>query len=322
MTIWKRKRVGLALGGGGVRGFSHIGVLKALEQEAITIDLIAGTSAGALIGGAYAGGLSPREIQRRVETYLNSPAFKNSSLHSLGSALQPRKRSLREEASLYLRNRYLMIRSFFRPAVLPIEDFQSLVEYFIADIAIEDTRIPFIPVSTDLITGEKIVFTTGSLRKAVLASCAVPGAVEPIKQGEWLLADGGITSLVPVHTVKQAGVDVVIAVVVSRSIQTSAVFSTAQDVFQRAGEIAADKLEAIELKDADVIIRPDVGDLHWMDFSRARELIRAGEVAAQSSLPKIRQSLPLPHRLRRLAKGFSLFRRKIAGAEKSDPPND
>jgi len=126
--------------------------------------------------------------------------------------------------------------------------------------------------------------------------------VEPIRQGEWLLADGGITSLVPVHAVKQADVDVVIAVVVDRDARGAPVFETAQDIFQRAGEIAADKLEAIELQDADVIIRPEVGDLHWMDFSRSRDLIHAGEVAARASLARIHQALPLPRRLARLAR--------------------
>ena len=302
MMKWTGKRVGLALGGGGVRGFSHIGVLKVLEQEDVGIDLIAGTSAGALIGGAYASGLSPREIHRRVESYLQSPAFKNSALQALGSTVNPRKKNALEKASHLLRTRYLMVRALFHPAILPSVEFQSLVDYFIADINIEDTRIPFLAVTTDLISGERVVFKEGSLRKAVLASCAVPGAVEPIRQGEWLLADGGITSLVPVHAVKQADVDVVIAVVVDRDARGAPVFETAQDIFQRAGEIAADKLEAIELQDADVIIRPEVGDLHWMDFSRSRDLIHAGEVAARASLARIHQALPLPRRLARLAR--------------------
>ncbi|MDI9569640.1 MAG: patatin-like phospholipase family protein [Pseudomonadota bacterium] len=319
MRKWTGKRVGLALGGGGVRGFSHIGVLKVLEQEDIRIDLIAGTSAGALIGGAYAGGLSPREIHRRVETYLQSPAFKNSALQTLGSTFNPRKRNALERASHLLRTRYLMARSLFQPAILPSEEFQSLIDYFIADIAIEETRIPFLAVTTDLISGERVVFREGSLRQAVLASCAVPGAVAPIRQGEWLLADGGITSLVPVHAAKQADVDVVIAVAVSRDVREAPVFETAQEISQRAGEIAADKLEAIELKDADVIIRPEVGDLHWMDFSRSRDLIHAGEAAARASLARIHQALPLPHRLVRLTRRFSLFGRKAAGSGHGAP---
>jgi NTE family protein len=89
MTRWTGKKLGLALGGGGVRGFCHIGVLKILEQEGITIDLIAGTSAGALIGGAYAAGSSPQEIYRKVDAYILSPEFQSSTLREIGLAMNP-----------------------------------------------------------------------------------------------------------------------------------------------------------------------------------------------------------------------------------------
>ena len=86
---WTGKKVGLALGGGGVRGFSHIGVLNVLEQEGIDIDLIVGTSAGALIGGAYASGQSPREIKAKIDAYLRSPEFEASTLKSVGLTFSP-----------------------------------------------------------------------------------------------------------------------------------------------------------------------------------------------------------------------------------------
>ncbi len=298
---WTEKRVGLALGGGGVRGISHIGVLKVLEQEAIDIDLIVGTSAGALIGGAYASGQSPREIQAKVDAYLRSPEFDATALKSIGLAISPERKGRFRKAKTYVMNRYYMIRTFFRPSILPSEDFHSLINYFLPEMDIRQTRIPFLAVTTDLITGRQIVFSEGSLRHAVLASCAVPGAVEPVRQGECLLADGGVTSLVPVHATREAGADVVIAVMVDRDLPPSGSMETAQDIFCRAGEITANKLEAAELEDADVIIRPSVGDLHWMDFSRSRDLIRCGEEAAREALGKIYASLPLNRRIAHFA---------------------
>jgi len=298
---WTGKRVGLVLGGGGVRGFSHIGVLKVLEQEAIDIDLIVGTSAGALIGGAYAAGLSPREIQAKVDAYLLSPEFHASALKTMGLSLSPEQKSRLTAVGLFVKKRYYTLRSFFRPAVLPAEDFQSLVNYFIPDMDIRQTRIPFLAITTDLITGAQVIFSEGPLRQAVLASCAVPGAVEPIRQGQWLLADGGITSLVPVHAARKAGADIVIAVMVNRDLPLPENMNTAQDIFYRAGEITSNKLEASELADADVVIRPGVGDLHWMDFSRAGDLVRKGEEAAHEALEKIHASLPLYRRVAHLA---------------------
>ncbi len=186
--------------------------------------------------------------------------------------------------------------------MLPTEDFRSLIDYFLPEVDIRETRIPFRAVATDLITGKQVVFSEGPLRQAVLASCAVPGAVEPVRHGEWLLADGGVTSLVPVNAARAAGADVVIAVMVDRELMPDGNMETAQGIIQRAGEIAANTLEATELAGADVIIRPDVGDLHWMDFSRAGELVRKGEEAARAALKQIDASLPLYRRISRLGR--------------------
>jgi NTE family protein len=308
---WTGKKVGLALGGGGVRGFSHIGVLNVLEEEGIEIDLIVGTSAGALIGGAYASGQSPREIQDKIAAYLLSPEFDASTLKSIGLTFSPENKSFFRKARTFIMNRFWFVQAFFKQSILPSNDFESLINYFLPEIDIRETKIPFRAVSTDLITGKKIIFSEGPLRQAVLASCSVPGALAPVRHGDWLLADGGITSLVPVHATREAGADVVIAVMVDRDLSTSVSMETAKDVLYRAGEITTDALEASELKDADVIIRPQVGDLHWMDFSRASDLIKIGEQATRDSLEKINDSLPLYRRIVRFAGRF--IRRRLKG---------
>ncbi|MGV8056837.1 MAG: patatin-like phospholipase family protein [Smithellaceae bacterium] len=303
------KKVGLALGGGGVRGFSHIGVLNVLKQEGIDIDVIVGTSAGALIGGAYASGQTPREIQAKVEAYLRSPEFEASSIKSAGLAFLPENKSFFRKSRNFVMNRFWFLRALFKPSMLPSGDFQSLINYFLPEIDIRETKIPFRAVSTDLITGRKIVFSEGPLRQSVLASCSVPGAVEPVHQGEWILADGGITSVVPVYATREAGADIVIAVIVDRDLSESVSIETGKDILYRAGEITIDALEASELKNADVIIRPQVGDLHWMDFSRAGDLIRKGEEATREALEKIYESLPLYRRISHFAERFLTMRK-------------
>ncbi len=301
---WTGKKVGLALGGGGVRGFSHIGVLNVLEQEGIDIDLIVGTSAGALIGGAYASGQSPREIQAKIDAYLRSPEFDASMLKSVGLTFSPENKSFFKQARTFIMNRFWFAQAFFKPSILPSNDFESLINYFLPEMDIRETKIPFHAVSTDLITGKKIIFYEGPLRQAVLASCSVPGALAPVRHGDWLLADGGITSLVPVHATREAGADVVIAVMVDRDLRADVSIETAKDVVYRAGEITTNALEASELESADVIIRPQVGNLHWMDFSRAVDLIKTGEQATRESLGKINASLPLYRRIARFAGRF------------------
>ncbi len=298
---WTGKKVGLALGGGGVRGLAHIGVLDVLNQEGIKIDLIVGTSAGSLIGGAYASGMTTREITAKVDTYLKSSEFEESALKSIGLSFSPGPKTFFQKIKIFAQNQYFLARALMSPSILPAEDFQSLINYLLPDIDIRSMPIPFAAVTTDLITGRQVVLSEGPLRQAVLASSSVPGAVEPTRLGQWLLADGGVTSLVPVHATRQAGADVVIAVMVDRDLPADTNIGTAKDVLYRAGEITANALEAAELQSADVIIRPEVGDLHWTDFSRAKDLVAIGEEATRKALGEINSSLPLARRFARFA---------------------
>jgi NTE family protein len=291
MMFWKKRRIGLALGGGGARGLAHIGVLMVLERERIPIDLIVGTSIGALVGGAYASGISPDELQKRMNAYLNSPEFQSSAMKAFETAHAKGELGLTERIQTYFRNTFYLIQAMFKPGILPNEDFQTTINYFIPDIQIEETRIPFRAVATDLVSGEEITFSKGPLRQAVMASCAVPGAIAPLREGERLLSDGGIICLVPSSVARQEGADIVIAVAVDRYIRSEEL-RTVVDVYQRVNEIMGEKLKNYELANADVVILPEVGDLHWSDFSEAINLIDEGEKAAREKLDDIRNVIP------------------------------
>jgi NTE family protein len=289
--FWKRKRIGLALGGGGARGLAHIGVLKVLEREKIPMDLIVGTSIGALVGGAYASGISSDELKKRAGEYLNSTEFRSSAIRALEAAHAKGEVGLTQRIETYLRNHFYLIQAMFKPGILSNEDFQVTINYFIPDIQIEETRIPFRAVATDLVSGEGITFSEGSLRQAVMASCAVPGAIAPLKEGERLLSDGGTICRVPSSVARQEGADVVIAVAVDRDIRSEEL-RTVVDVYLRVSEIMGERLKQYELADADVVILPEVGDLHWSSFSRAMILIDEGERAAREKLDDIRRLVP------------------------------
>ena len=288
--FWKKKRIGLALGGGGARGLAHIGVLRVLEREGIPIDLIVGTSIGALVGGAYASGISPDELQKKVEMYLNSAEFQSSAMKAFEKAHAKGELGLTQKIQTYLRNCFYLIQAMFKPGILSNEDFQATINYFIPDIQIEETRIPFRAVATDLVSGEQVTFSKGSLRQAVMASCAVPGAIAPLKEGERLLSDGGIICGVPSSVARQEGADIVIAVVADRGISSEELRNVV-DVYLRVSEIMGERLKQYELADADVVILPEVGDLHWSSFSQALSLIDEGERAAREKLDDIRHAV-------------------------------
>ncbi len=291
MMFRKRKRIGLALGGGGGRGLAHIGVLRVLERERIPIDLIVGTSIGALVGGTYASGISPDELQKRVDAYLNSPEFQSSAMKAFETAHAKGELGLTGKIQSYFRNTFYLIQAMFKPGILSNEDFQTTINYFIPDIQIEETRIPFRAVATDLVSGEQIIFSHGPLRQAVMASCAVPGAIAPLKEGERLLSDGGIILLVPSSVARQEGADIVISVAVDHCIGSEELRNVV-DVYYRVREIMGEKLKKYELAEADVVILPEVGDLHWSNFSQAMDLIDEGERAAREKLDDIRNVIP------------------------------
>ncbi len=290
--FWRKKRIGLALGGGGARGLAHIGVLRVFDKESIPIDLIVGTSAGALVGGAYASGISPGELEKKADDYLNSPEFQSSAMRAFEKAQANAEMGLKRKIQKYLKNRYLVVQAMFKPGILSNEEFQETINYFIPDIQIEDMRIPFRAVATDLVSGEQIIFSKGPLRQAVWASCAVPGAIAPLKEGEWLLSDGGIISLIPSFVAREEGADVVVAVAVDRGISPREDLRTVVDIYHRVSEIMGEKLKEHELEAADVVIVPEVGNLHWSNFSQAMNLIEEGERAARKKLEDVRNIVP------------------------------
>ena len=292
----KRKRVGLALGGGGSRGFAHIGVLKVLEEELIPVHIVAGTSIGAVVGGAYASGIEPSELVRKVDEILRSPLVQSSVFKTVNNLPENKQPGLADKIALFFKSQWLFAQALFNPGMMSGEDFQAVIDHFIPDIKIEETKIPFRAVAADLVSGKEMVLSSGSLRRAVAASCAVPGFMPPVKEGNLLLVDGGIVNMVPCSVARQGGAEVIIGVDVDRDIGANQEFQNAIDVYTRAAEIGSFHLSALRLKEADLIIRPRVGEMKWFDLSRASEVISEGERCTRESLERIRKFIPAPEK--------------------------
>ena len=209
-----RPRVGLALSGGGARGFSHVGVLRALEAMRIPIDCIAGTSAGSAVGAAYALGMSPEEIERGLalggwdgDIFNDQPARPDLPYRSkerlggapIGVTLGWGPDGIKSSGGIFAGQK---VELFLHRMLGVHEDLSSF----------DQLAIPFRAMATDLVTGEAVVQSQGSLVHAVRASMAVPSAFAPVKVGERLLVDGGLTQNLPVQTVRHMCADHVIAV--------------------------------------------------------------------------------------------------------------
>ena len=188
----KRLKIGLALGGGGPRGLAHIGVLKVLEENGIPIDYVAGASMGALIGAIYAAGV---EMERLEEIALNMD-LKQTAL--------------------------MLAPTIARSGLIEGRRVREFIKSFVGDANIEELKIPFAAVATDINTGEEMVIDRGSVAEAVRASISVPGVFTPVRLGERFLVDGGLVNPVPVSVVREMGAEVVIAVNVMVSVGKNA----------------------------------------------------------------------------------------------------
>lgn len=255
----KAPRVGLVLGGGAARGFAHVGVIRVLEREKIPLDFIVGTSVGSLVGAIYADKKSSFELEW--------VAF------SLG------------EKDLF---DYTFTQ--FNQGLVRGDRLEEFVLRNVSAREIQQLKMPYAAIATDIQNGEVVILRTGSVARAVRASSAIPGIFIPVRHLGRLLVDGGVLNSVPVDVARKMGADLVIAIDLTgerKPVQVNNIFDT---IFQSLHLMALQGVEA-RLKDADVVIRPAVEHIGPFDFTMKKELLAAGIQAAEQALPLIRQKL-------------------------------
>ncbi|SMF08451.1 NTE family protein [Priestia filamentosa] len=257
MKEMNRPKIGIALGSGGARGFAHLGVLKVLKEENIEVDYLAGSSMGALVGAFYGTGLEMEQLYRIAF------AFK---------------------------------RKYYTDLTLPKMGFiagervKELVRMFTKNKNIEDLNIPLSIVTTDIKTGEKVVFDKGPIAPAVRASISIPGIFVPEKVDGRLLVDGGVVDRIPVSVVKEMGADIVIGVNVSR-VKMDAEIGSIFDVILQSFDILQMELVKNRETNCDIMIRPRVEKFSSRAFTNIKEIIEQGEAEAIKQLPAIKEKI-------------------------------
>ncbi|MEG0148534.1 MAG: patatin-like phospholipase family protein [Comamonas sp.] len=250
-------KIGLALGGGAAKGFAHIGVIKMLEANGLTPSVLAGTSAGSVVGALYASGMNAFELQEKAVA-LDEAKIRDLQLSSGGLVLGQK-----------------------------LEDY---VNEQVNRKPLEQMAKPFVVVSTRLEDGERTVFARGNTGQAVRASSSVPGVFQPVTIGKYHFVDGGIVSPVPVDAVRNLGADIVIAVDISNKARGKAPENMLSALNQSIA-IMGQKLGQAELARADIIIRPKVLDIGAADFGQRASAIVEGEKAAAALMPQIRERI-------------------------------
>jgi NTE family protein len=248
----------VALSGGAVRGFAHAGVLRVLDENGIKPDAIVGTSAGSVVGALYAGGI------------------RNDAL---------------VEAALELQRAQVIEFTYPNRGFVNGQRLQDYIDKRLGDRPIERLNPPFVAVATDLRSGKLVAFNRGDTGMAVRASSSVPAVFQPMTMGGRDYVDGGLVSPVPVRVARALGADIVIAVDVTHQ-------PTAEKQFDSTGALVAQSLIIMEhalaeneLKEADIVIRPDLRQAPTASFDLRAETIAAGERAARAALPRIRELL-------------------------------
>ncbi len=269
-------RIGLARGGGAAKGFAHIGVIKMLEANGIKADVVAGTSAGSVVGALYASGMDVFAMQQKAV------ALDESSILAV---------------------------KLFGGGLIEGKALQDYVNRQVGGQPIEKLKKPFAAVATRLETGDRIVFVRGNTGQAVRASSSVPGVFEPVKIGARSYVDGGVVSPVPVDAARQLGADLVIAVDISTKASGTAPGSLAGIVNQSIA-IMGQTLGRQELARADVVIRPQVNDIGPASFELRNNAILQGERAALAAMPQIKAKIAEAQKRR-----LEAARRKIQPAQ-------
>ena len=268
------KKIGLALGSGSARGLAHIGVLRVLKEEGIPIDMIAGTSMGAVVGGLYA---LRRDITRIEE--------------------------LAGEIS-WRRLLSLVDLTFHRTGLIRGQRVIAWAKSIIGDVQFSDLEIPFACVATDIMTGRETVINEGSVMEAVRASSSIPGLFSLAKLRGKYLVDGGLVNPVPISTVKNMGAEFIVAVNVipdtssgdktywkTRRGKTGFKEPNMIEVLMQSMYIGARPLVQSALKNADIVIEPQMASIGPGDFHRARECILQGELATADCIPQLKRLL-------------------------------
>ncbi|MBI5256060.1 MAG: patatin-like phospholipase family protein [Burkholderiales bacterium] len=327
----QRPRIGLVLSGGGARGLAHVGVLKVLEQLQVPVDVIAGTSMGAIVGGLYASGMradelerellkvrwdevfSPRIERRHLSQRRKEEDFEISPLIELGL----RDGDLRApQGAVSSRG----LESLLRRYTLPVREVQSF----------DALPIPFRAVSTDMETGRAVVMDGGDLALALRSSMSVPGVFAPIETDGLILGDGGLVNNTPVDVARALGADILIVVNIGTPLSGRAALGSVVGLTQQMINILTEQnvqRSLATLRPADVLIAPELGTLTASDFAAVRELIGLGVAGARGRSDRL-AGLSLPtaayaawraqHAARRMAPAQLAFVR-IEGTTTTNP---
>jgi len=289
--IFRKKKIGLALCGGAARALSHIGVLKVLDELGINIGAVSGTSMGAIVGSFYCSGIPIEEIEDYVANmdWRSIMMFSDITLSKMG--------------------------------IINGRKVEKILKSFLEDRTFDHCRPQFCCVAVDMLKQKKVVLSSGRLVDAVRASISIPGLFSPVTIGDMILVDGGVIEPLPTEAINIFDVDFTIAVAISterqrnlsnyyqqisniqednrflgslrKAFRRSRNFPNTYEILNTSFNIIQREMTKRYYEHADIVIQPRVGDYGFFEFTKGREIIEKGLVAAQEKIPELKKKLGL-----------------------------
>ncbi len=294
----KMPKVGLALAAGGARGMAHLGVIRALQQNKIPLDVLAGSSIGALVGAMYAATLDVDWVEDRFRRMLSSEQFAESGINWVQAKTPADEPGFLEWATRYVHNKLVLNFSDRRSGVVKSERLTRLIDFMLPVKTFRELRLPFACAAVDLETGQDIVLDSGDLVQAVVASSSIPGYLPPVATERGLLTDGAVGQPVPGELARGLGAEFVIAVDISIKSFLPLEEQNIVTILGRASEISATRLCQALAHRWDCSLHPEVGNIHWTRFDLIDELISAGELAVHQEIENLHRNLRRMHSVR------------------------
>ncbi len=288
-----RPKIGLVLSGGGARGFAHIGVLKILEQNRIPIDYIVGTSMGSIVGGLYAIGLSPEEIEHGVSAIAWDKVFDDFAYRQYKTF-----RRKQDDFDFFSIHRVGINETGLQlsPGLIEGQQIELALDrlahpgFHINDY--DNLRIPFRAIATNIENGQPFIIQTGNIAQAMRASMSIPGVLPPVKIDNTLLVDGGIANNIAIDVARNMGADIIIAVDVSAPLSRKQNLKSSVEITAQLVTILTRRIADIQIKSLsknDILITPSATEIASSEFIKHAELITAGELAALAKLDAIQK---------------------------------
>ena len=276
--------LGIALGGGGVRGAAHVGVLQEIDSAGIKIDRIAGVSAGAVIGCLYAYSQDAKWVEDHFRNIWSSQSlsgltsktfFDNGSTKSFIGGI---KRTLTDYA--------IALISLHRNSLIKNDQLREILELLVPVNNFDQLKIPLKIISTDIASGKDVILEEGNLIDALIKSCSIPGIMEPVIEGERVIVDGGVSMPIPISPLLEI-CDVTVAVDIGVYKFDNLTNPNAKSIKIRSDIITSNRLKLKQVSDADLVIRPDTNGLHWSRFDAGEILLENGKIEGRKQMSNL-----------------------------------